>query len=353
MHRNARLRPQGVCRCVSASKPVGPSRTSPRRWGSLAIARYVWWRRYQAKASPASRIARAARTAHRTQTKPSRERRIVRVAPQPRAWASPDRGHRWACRHRPCMRCLVRHGLNRLDHLDRVTRHRSDGSRCPGPGELVHVDIKKLGRIPKVAAGGSTAERHERERPLASHQRRLRVRALRHRRLQPSRLQRSPRRRARRHRSRVLATRRPRSSPRTTSPSNACSPTTAPATAAASSPPRSAPSSTPSPSPTDPRPTARSNGSTAPCSPNGPTPAPGAQTANAPAHLPAGSTLQPSLGGPGAGAGANPTRRPRPRARRCPCLAAASWSGLRYIAIAASRSAIHASSVQLCRVARI
>ncbi|MET9016661.1 hypothetical protein ABZX74_38185 [Streptomyces olivaceoviridis] len=45
-------------------------------------------------------------------------------------------------------RILVRHGLNRLAHLDRPTgqvirRHERDR-----PGELTYMDVKKLGRIP-------------------------------------------------------------------------------------------------------------------------------------------------------------------------------------------------------------
>jgi transposase InsO family protein len=46
-------------------------------------------------------------------------------------------------------RVLVRHQLNRLDHLDRVTRAPIRRIEMSRPGELVHVDIKKLGRIPR------------------------------------------------------------------------------------------------------------------------------------------------------------------------------------------------------------
>ena len=46
-------------------------------------------------------------------------------------------------------RVLVRRGLNRLDHLDRSTRMPIRRMEMTRPGELVHVDIKKLGRIPK------------------------------------------------------------------------------------------------------------------------------------------------------------------------------------------------------------
>jgi transposase InsO family protein len=44
---------------------------------------------------------------------------------------------------------LARHGLNRLDHLDRPTRAPIRRMEMSRPGELVHVDVKKLGRIPR------------------------------------------------------------------------------------------------------------------------------------------------------------------------------------------------------------
>ena len=57
---------------------------------------------------------------------------------------------------------LRRHGLSRLGHLDRPTRVplRYERSR---PGELLHIDVKKLGRIPDGGGhrmlGRSTATR--------------------------------------------------------------------------------------------------------------------------------------------------------------------------------------------------
>jgi transposase InsO family protein len=49
-------------------------------------------------------------------------------------------------------RVLVREGLPRLDHIDRPTGQPIRRYERARPGELVHVDIKKLGRIPD---GGS------------------------------------------------------------------------------------------------------------------------------------------------------------------------------------------------------
>lgn len=48
-------------------------------------------------------------------------------------------------------RILVRHGINRLDHMDRATGEVIRYERA-NPGDLVHVDVKKFGRIP--AGGG-------------------------------------------------------------------------------------------------------------------------------------------------------------------------------------------------------
>lgn len=59
-------------------------------------------------------------------------------------------------------RVLARHGMPPLAALDVVTggpvrRHHS-GIRYQrhAPGELLHVDVKKLGRVPDGGAGGCT-----------------------------------------------------------------------------------------------------------------------------------------------------------------------------------------------------
>jgi transposase InsO family protein len=109
---------------------------------------YVWWRRYQNEgiAGLEDRSSRPHRSP--TRTKASRERRIVhlrrkrglgpaRIAGIVRLPASTVHA------------VLVRHGLNRLDHLDRPTRAPIRRMEMSRPGELVHVDIKKLGRIPR------------------------------------------------------------------------------------------------------------------------------------------------------------------------------------------------------------
>jgi transposase InsO family protein len=122
---------------------------------------YVWWGRYQAEgvAGLEDRSSRPHRSP--TRTKPATERRIVSLRRTrglgPARIAGIVRMHA-STTHR----VLVRHGLNRLDHLDRVTRAPIRRIEMSRPGELVHIDIKKLGRIPKGGGwrvNGRAAER--------------------------------------------------------------------------------------------------------------------------------------------------------------------------------------------------
>ena len=61
-------------------------------------------------------------------------------------------------------RVLCRHGLNRLAWMDRPTGRVIRRIHTDRPGELVHVDVKKLGRIPPAAAGVRTAAATSRTR---------------------------------------------------------------------------------------------------------------------------------------------------------------------------------------------
>ena len=147
MHRNARLTPQGrllLCQRIEAGWPVAQVADG------MGISRdraYVWWRRYQAEgvAGLVDRSSRPRRCPART--KPSRERRIL--------WLRRNRGYGPAriagIINMPAStvhKVLVRHGLNRLDCLDRATRAPIRRMEMSRPGELVHIDVKKLGRIP-------------------------------------------------------------------------------------------------------------------------------------------------------------------------------------------------------------
>jgi transposase InsO family protein len=134
-----------LCQRIEGGWPVAHAAAS------MGISRdraYVWWRRYRAEgvAGLEDRSSRPHRSP--TRTRAARERRIVQLRRQrglgPARIAGivklpPSTVHA----------VLVRHGLNRLDHLDRATRAPIRRMEMTRPGELVHVDIKKLGRIPR------------------------------------------------------------------------------------------------------------------------------------------------------------------------------------------------------------
>ena len=205
---------------------------------------------------------------------------------------------------------LTRIGLGKLSRLEppeppnRYERRR--------PGELIHIDVKKLGRIHGGAGhrvtGARAANTRTRQR-RAARSRRLGVRA----RLRSTTPPAWPT-------SRCSPTRRP--SPRSASCARAVAfyapprhhrrarddrqRLRLPLHASTRSPAARSASATSAPGPTGPAPTARPSASSAPCSAAGPTAPSTAPAANAPPPSPAGSDLQPS-----------PTpRRPQPPAAR-------------------------------------
>ncbi|WP_323376190.1 IS481 family transposase [Streptomyces sp. RB17] len=146
-HRNARLTVHGrrlLVERVRSGRPVahvaaemGISRPTAHKW--------IRRRRSEGESGLIDRSSRPRRTPHRTTA--ATEEQVCRLRqdrkPGP-ARIGPILGLPASTVHR----ILTRHGLNRLAHLDRPTgrpirRHERDR-----PGELVHVDVKKLGRIP-------------------------------------------------------------------------------------------------------------------------------------------------------------------------------------------------------------
>jgi transposase InsO family protein len=154
-HANARLTPAGrhilVRRIETDPRPIahiahemGISRATASRW----------WSRYQhfGEAGLVDRPSVPHRSPHRT---PARlEQQILRLRRRERL--GPARiAVRLGMPASTVHRVLVRHGLNRLALLDRPTGRVIRRYEHPVPGDLVHVDIKKLGRIP--AGGGHRA----------------------------------------------------------------------------------------------------------------------------------------------------------------------------------------------------
>ena len=162
MHRNAPLTPEGrlrLCQRIEDGWPVAHAAAS------MGISRdraYVWWRRYQEEGLDGLEDGSSRPHHSPNQVKRRLERRVVSL--RRNRGLGPARiagimGLHASTTHR----VLVRHGLNRLDHLDRLTRKPIRRFEMKRPGELVHVDIKKLGRIPKGGgwrAHGRSKENH-------------------------------------------------------------------------------------------------------------------------------------------------------------------------------------------------
>lgn len=162
MHRNAPLTPEGrlrLCRRIEAGWPVAQAACS------MGISRdraYVWWHRYQEEGI-AGLQDRSSRPHHSPcRVKRRLERRVVSL--RVKRGLGPARiGGIVGLHASTTHRVLVRYGLNRLDHLDRITRAPIRRFETSRPGELVHVDVKKLGRVPPGGgwrAHGRSKEHH-------------------------------------------------------------------------------------------------------------------------------------------------------------------------------------------------
>ncbi|MFD5141191.1 IS481 family transposase [Streptomyces sp. NPDC058378] len=146
-HRNARLTVHGrrlLIQRVCSGRPV--AHVAAEMGISRATA-HKWVRRWQAEGDPGlfDRSSRPRTTPHRTA--PGTEaavcdlRKARKLGP---ARIGPILGLPASTVHR----ILTRHGLNRLAWLDRPSGEPIRRYERSRPGELVHVDIKKLGNIP-------------------------------------------------------------------------------------------------------------------------------------------------------------------------------------------------------------
>lgn len=146
-HRRAKLTPQGRLLLVNRVIVLGwaPAHAAEAAGVSRATT-YKWLRRYrdEGEAGLEDRPSRAHRCPHALP--PSQVRRVL--AARRRLKQGPHRlGPELQMARSTVYGVLRRHGVSRLDHTDRPTgtpiRYEKDR-----PGELVHVDVKKLGRIP-------------------------------------------------------------------------------------------------------------------------------------------------------------------------------------------------------------
>ena len=147
-HANAKLAPKGrlaLARCVVDDG--WPVRRAAERFQVSPTTATRWAGRYRllGQAGMADRSSRPHRCPRRTPTRT--ERRIIKVRVI-RRWGPARIAYLLGLHPSTVHRVLTRFGVARLRWLDRATGRVIRRYERATPGELVHVDIKKLGRIP-------------------------------------------------------------------------------------------------------------------------------------------------------------------------------------------------------------
>jgi transposase InsO family protein len=157
VHVNALLTPRGRLALAVAVVEEGWSlRRAAERFQTSAQTAARWAARYRARdvsrpaiEAMADRSSRPRHSPRRTRAKV--ERRICHLR-RKRGWGPARIGHRLGMHPSTVGRVLARRGMPPLAHLDLATRRELRRTvrryEHPYPGSLVHVDIKKLGRIP-------------------------------------------------------------------------------------------------------------------------------------------------------------------------------------------------------------
>ena len=147
MHGNARLTVQGRLTMVARIASGRPVAHVAEEMGVSRATAGKWWRRFVLEGVDGlrDRSSRPRRCPHRTpaqlENEVERLRRAEKIGPvriAARLGMASSTVHRVLCRL----------GLNRLAWMDRPTGHVIRRITTSRPGELVHVDVKKLGRIP-------------------------------------------------------------------------------------------------------------------------------------------------------------------------------------------------------------
>jgi transposase InsO family protein len=147
-HANALLTPRGrlaLARCVVDDR--WPLRRAAERFQVSVPTAARWATRYResGEAGMVDRPSRPHTSPRRTPKR--RERRIINLRVI-RRWGPARIGYHLGVHPSTVHRVLSRYGLARLTWLDRPTGRVIRRYEHERPGDLVHVDIKKLGRIP-------------------------------------------------------------------------------------------------------------------------------------------------------------------------------------------------------------
>lgn len=146
LHKNARITPAG--RMLLVNRVLGGMSVT-RAAEAAGVSRrtaFKWKRRFR-EAGEAALVDRSSRPRRMPrQTHPDRVEEILRL--RRRRNSGPQISARVGLSSATVARILARNGLSRLKNLDPkppIVRYQRDR-----PGELIHVDIKKLGRIGRV-----------------------------------------------------------------------------------------------------------------------------------------------------------------------------------------------------------
>lgn len=161
-HAKAKLTPAGRLLLVERIEQQGwpPAHAAAMAGVSRATA-YKWLSRWRTEGVAGLRDRSSRPLTMPTRTSPEREAAIVELRRSMRRGPHLLAG-RLEMAPSTIHAVLARHGLSRLSRMDRVTgdiiRYERDH-----PGELIHIDVKKLGRIPD--GGGWRVHGRERGRP--------------------------------------------------------------------------------------------------------------------------------------------------------------------------------------------
>ena len=146
-HGNARLTPLGRLTLVMRIESGRPVTHVAAEMGISRPTAYKWWGRWRDE-GPDGLVDRSSRPhscPHRSS--PEIEAQVIELRRELKR--GPARlGPMLGLPASTVYRILRRHGLNRLAWMDRPTGRKIRRIHTDRPGELVHVDVKKLGRIP-------------------------------------------------------------------------------------------------------------------------------------------------------------------------------------------------------------
>ena len=147
MHANAPLTPEGRLRLCSR---IAEGWTVAAAAESMNVSRqcaHKWWRRFQLEGLDGLRDRSSRPHRSPNQTSARLERRIVALR-QSRKIGPARLAGIVGVPASTVHQVLVRHGCNRLRWMDRTTGRVIRRIETSRTGELVHIDVKKLARIP-------------------------------------------------------------------------------------------------------------------------------------------------------------------------------------------------------------